>query len=70
DFVTGWAVFLSMLTVMFCLATLRSHIDEAKIREEESVSKLFRSAVPPERILTAVGKRRGHGTGSGFGVWG
>jgi hypothetical protein len=58
DFVTGWAVFLSLLTVMFCVATLRSHIDEAKIRKEESISTLFRSSIPPEHILTAVGKRR------------
>ena len=58
EFVTGWAVFLSLLTVMFCVATLRSHIDEAKIRKEESISSLFRSPVPPEHILTNTGKRR------------
>lgn len=54
----GWAVFLSFLTLAFCIATLRSHVDETKIRKEESVSKIFRSAIPPEHVLTGVGLRR------------
>ena len=58
EFITGWVVFISFVTVMFCVATLRSHIDEAKIREEKSIASLFRSSLPPERILTEVGKRR------------
>jgi hypothetical protein len=69
DFVTGWAIFLSFLTVIFCVATLRSHIDEAKIREEESISAFFRSPIPPEHILTPVGKRRVKIAKIGIGVF-
>jgi hypothetical protein len=58
EFITGWAVFFSFLTLAFCIATLRSHVDETKIRKEESVSKVFSSAIPPEHVLTEVGLRR------------
>ncbi len=58
EFVVGWGFFLSFLTFVFCLATLHSHVDEAKLRQEKSASSVARSAIPPERVLTATGLRR------------
>jgi hypothetical protein len=51
-------VIVSFLTVGFCVASLRSHIDEEKIRKEASISSLFRVSIPPEHVLTPAGKRR------------
>ena len=48
----------SFLTVAFCVASLRYHIDEEKIRKEPNISSLFRATFPPEHVLTPVGKRR------------
>ncbi|OIR01854.1 hypothetical protein GALL_161560 [mine drainage metagenome] len=56
--VSGTIVFVSFVVFVFMVATLRNCVDEEKIRKEENVSSLFQSPIPPERILTAVGKRR------------
>ncbi len=56
--VSGMLVFISLLTAAFCIASLRSHVDEAKIRKEENLSSLFRFPIPPEHVLTPVGARR------------
>ena len=56
--ITGTIVFVSFLSLGFLVASLRSHIDEEKIRKEESIASMFRSPIPPEHVLTATGKRR------------
>jgi hypothetical protein len=58
DLLIGWVLMLSFLTFGFCMATLRSHVDEEKVRKEADISSLFREPIPPERVLTAVGLRR------------
>jgi hypothetical protein len=45
-------------TLIFCVATLKWHVDESKIRAEDNISGLFRSPIPPERVLTSTGLRR------------
>jgi len=56
--ISGTIVLISFLAFGFLVASLRSHVDEEKIRKEESVSSIFRSPIPPEHVLTATGKRR------------
>jgi hypothetical protein len=56
--ILGWAGLLSLIAFAFCIATLRSHVDEEKVRREEQIATLFQQSLPPERILTAAGKRR------------
>lgn len=56
--VTGLLVFVPFLTAAFCIVSLRSHVDEAKIRKEDSISSMFRSTIPPEHVLTAAGVHR------------
>jgi hypothetical protein len=58
DFVTVYGLMASFLTFGFCLSTLRSHIDESKIREEKMISAVYAYQIPPERILNTTGKRR------------
>ena len=58
EIVVSLAFFGSFVTFVFCVASLRSHVDEAKVRDEGNVSSLFRSSIPPERVLTATGLRR------------
>jgi hypothetical protein len=56
--ISGMIVFVSFIAFGSLMATLRSHVDEAKIRKEESVSRVFRSPIPPEHVLTATGRQR------------
>lgn len=58
EFIAGWTTFISAATFFFCLSTLRSHVDESQVRKEKNISSLFKEPIPPERILTATGKRR------------
>ena len=58
EIITGMVVFVSFLTAAICIASLRSHLDEAKVRKEESISSLLRLPIPPEHVLTAAGSRR------------
>ena len=66
--VTGLITIVSFLAIGFFIATLRSHVDEAKARKEESLASLFRSPIPPEHILTETGKRRVKGAKIALGV--
>lgn len=56
--VSGTILFLSFLIAVFCIASLRSHVDESKLRQEKNISALFKSPIPPEHILTPVGLGR------------
>ncbi len=56
--VISFLLVAAFFTLAFCVATLKWHVDEKKIREEESISSLFQSPIPPERVLTSVGLRR------------
>jgi hypothetical protein len=58
DAIAGLVVLASFMTAVFCVATLRLHVDEEKIRREESIAAILRSPVPPEHILTSQGRRR------------
>ena len=58
DFILGWASFLSFGGFIFCVASLRSYVDEEKVRKEENISSLFKGSLPPERVLTDIGKKR------------
>ena len=58
DVIVSFALFISFVTFAFCMATLRSHVDEDKLRSEKSISKVFAGGIPPERVLTDVGLRR------------
>ena len=58
DALLGWASFLTFGAFIFCLATLRSYVDEEKVRKEEKIASLFKGPLPPEHVLTDVGKRR------------
>ena len=58
DLVIGTLIFASFVTAVFLVATLRSHVDERKAREEPSVASIMAAQIPPERILTLVGSRR------------
>jgi len=58
DLVLGWLALIAFFTVTFCIATLRSHVDETKIRKEENISAVFRASIPPEHVLTDAGRRR------------
>ncbi len=58
EVVAGTVVFLSFVTFALLLSTLRSYVDEEKLREESSVSQSFHSILPPEHLLTAAGKSR------------
>lgn len=58
DALLGWAIFLTFGAFIFCLTTLRSYVDEEKVRNEEKIASLFKHPLPPERVLTEVGKRR------------
>ena len=54
----GWAGLLSLIAFGYCMATLRSYVDEEKVRREKKIGSLFQQSLPPERILTDIGKRR------------
>ena len=54
----GTLLVVSFFFTTLCIASLRNHVDEAKLRAEPSASKIFASQIPPERILTEVGRRR------------
>ena len=58
EVVVGFTVLGSFMTLIFCVATLRLHVEEGKIRKEESIGAILRAPVPPEHILTPAGKRR------------
>jgi hypothetical protein len=60
DLLVGFIVFLSFVSVTFCVVSLRNHVDESEIRKEESVARVFRIAplFLPERVLTATGRKR------------
>ncbi len=53
----GAITFISLVCFAFLAASLRAHVDEQKLRKEGSVSSMFRSLIPPERILTIAGER-------------
>jgi hypothetical protein len=58
-FTLGTAAFLTLtsLATIYLAMTLRYHIDEEKVRKEPSLADVFRSSIPPERILTSKGIR-------------
>lgn len=58
DIVLGTLVFASFAIFAFLVATLRSHVDERKAREEASVASIMAAQIPPERVLTLAGRRR------------
>lgn len=58
EVVIGMIAVVSFVTGILCIASLRAHVDETKIRKEESISALFRSPLPPDHVLTHAGVRR------------
>jgi len=56
--ILGISILAAMITLAFCVASLRSHVDEDKLRAEKNITSIFRSSVPPERVLSASGLRR------------
>jgi len=56
--IAGTVFFVSFLTVSFCVASLKYHIDETKIRGEKNIATIFKTPIPPEHILTPAGRRR------------
>jgi len=58
DAILSMVAIISFIAFGLLMASLRSHVDEEKVRNEERVSNLFRSPLLPERILTATGRQR------------
>jgi len=58
EFLSVWVLVGSFITLGFCIASLRSHIDEEKLRAEEKISPIFSSPLVPEHLLTTTGLRR------------
>jgi hypothetical protein len=68
EMLLGTLTVVSLFVTTLLIASLRYHVDEAKLRAEPSVVKIFAGRIPPERVLTRVGKRRTKMAKIGIGV--
>ena len=54
----GWICIISMIYLCFCTSSIRKCIDEEKIRQEKDIANIYKSLIPPERVLTELGLKK------------
>lgn len=53
--VTGWLFFLTFVCFCFCFATLRYHVDAAKLTNTQEVDHAVKAFIPKREVLTKSG---------------
>jgi hypothetical protein len=56
--ILGFINIVTFIGFAFCFASLRSDVDDEKLRAEPNIAKVFAAGIPPERLLTKKGKRK------------
>jgi hypothetical protein len=54
--ILGFICIVTFIVFGFCFASLRSHVDDEKLRAEPNIAKVFAAGIPPERLLTKKGR--------------
>jgi hypothetical protein len=58
DLLVGFVLMISFMTFTICMVSLKSYVDEEKLRQEKSISEVVAAQIPPERVLSDDGLRR------------